>query len=293
MEVAFGAWNVIADLNNEGKDDVWGMMEEVTSDIRWAKITADILDFLVNQKGYTCIKWFVNSNEPNYTGTKGSSKNYNNTYAKWEKGVKNVRAALDKVGLTNIGIVGGDTTGFEGTNEYLTNIARRIPDQVGDYGCHLYMSNRLVDRGQMLEQVSDIYSVIKQLDPDLGVVKQANICEAGLVDGKTDDDRQSLIRTSEYAVRMADYTIQCIAGGINGIVYWDFDDAMHFMYGENVTPKEWGMFSSLSGASSGMQELRPWYHSSCLLTHMFKRGNRIYAPLQNYKNGKTILPLEV
>ena len=53
MEVAFGAWNVIADLSNGGANDVWGMMEEVTSDIRWAKITADTLDFLVKQKGYT------------------------------------------------------------------------------------------------------------------------------------------------------------------------------------------------------------------------------------------------
>ena len=283
MEVAFGAWNVIADLSNGGANDVWGMMEEVTSDIRWAKITADTLDFLVKQKGYTCIKWFVNSNEPNYSGREGSSKNYNNTYAIWEQGVKNVRNALDKQGLTNIGIVGGDTTGLSGTTEYLTNIARNIATEVGDYGCHLYLSNIDVDRGQMFTQIDQIYRTIKALDPELGKSRQANVWEAGLLDGKTPDDRQTLITEASYAVRMTDYTIQCLAGGINGVVFWDFDDAMHFMYGDNnvVTPKEWGMFSSLAGASSGMQELRPWYHSSSLLCHLFRRGNKIYSPLQN------------
>ena len=278
IDVAFGAWNVIADLKN----DVWGMMEEVTSDIRWAKITADVLDFLVHQKGYTCIKWFVNSNEPNYSGKEGSSKNYNNTYSKWEQGVINVRDALDKVGLTNIGIVGGDTTGVEGTAEYLTNIAKNIAEKVGDYGCHMYLPNRSVDEGKMFEQINEIYCTVKDLDPELGKTRQANVWEAGLLDGKTSDDRQTLIATADYAVRMVDYTLQCLAGGINGVVYWDLDDAMHFYYTETSNnPKEWGMFSTLAGAKSDMQELRPWYHSSSLLCHLFRKGNKIYTPLQN------------
>ena len=81
---------------------------------------------------------------------------------------------------------------------------------------------------------------------------------------------------------MSDYTIQCLAGGINGICYWDFDDAMHFMYVNNEqTPKEWGMFSSLAQATAEDQDLRPWFHYSCLLTHLFKKGNRVYSHLQN------------
>ena len=33
--------------------------------------------------------------------------------------------------------------------------------------------------------------------------------------------------------------------------------------------------------SADKQELRPWYHSSSLLTHLFKKGNKIYSPIQN------------
>ena len=279
IDVAFGAWNVIGDLQN----DVWGMMDDVTSDIRWAKITGDILDFLVHKKGFTCIKWFVNSNEPNYKGYQGSSKNYNNTFEKWSQGVKNVRKTLDDLGLEWIGIVGGDTTGLEGTKEYMLGIAKNIPTEVGDYGCHLYLSNKYIDQGILYTQVNDLFNEVKKYDSGLGVKRQANVWEAGLLDGKNSaTDCQETIGTVDYAVRMADYTIQCLAGGINGICYWDFDDAMHFMYVNNEqTPKEWGMFSSLAQATAEEQELRPWFHSSCLLTHLFKKGNRVYSPLQN------------
>ena len=280
IDVAFGCWNVIGDTDET--KDVWHMMDKVTSDIRWAKITADVLNFLVNQKGFSCIKWFVNSNEPNMVGEKGSSKNYNNTYLVWEQGVRNVRDALDKIGLEHIGIIGGDTTGVIGTEEYFTNIARRIPGLVADYGCHLYIGNYDIDRGQMLGQIKKIASKIKEIDQGFGTIRENNVWEAGLLDGKNLLDCQTTIRTPDYAIRIVDYTIQCLAGGMNGVVYWDFDDAMHFMYQQNTTtPKEWGMFSSLAEASSGKQELRPWYHSTSLLTHLFKKGNRVYSPEQN------------
>ena len=279
IDVAFGAWNVVADLAY----DVWGMMEDVTSDIRWAKITGEILNFLVKDKGFTCIKWFVNSNEPNYAGYEGQSKNYNNTYEKWQQGVKNVRKTLDSYGLNWIGIVGGDTTGVEGTREYLTNIAKNMPESVGDYGCHLYINNFLIDRGGLYTEVKKIYNEIQSIDKGLGKIRFANIWESGLLDGKNNaTDCQAFITSHIYGVRMGDYTLQCIAAGINGIVYWDFDDGMHFMYTNNTqTPKEWGMFSSLASATPKKQELRPWYHSSCLLTHLLKEGNKIYSPGQN------------
>ena len=50
-------------------------------------------------------------------------------------------------------VFGGDTTGFEGTEEYFTGISKNIPDLVADYGAHLYLSNIAVDRGEMMEQI--------------------------------------------------------------------------------------------------------------------------------------------
>lgn len=275
IKVAVGAWNAVGDI---GEDDVWGMIPNTTSDIRWAKMTADVMEYLVVTKGYSCIKWFVNSNEPNYLGTVDSSKNAYNTYAKWEQGVKNVRIALDAIGLAHIDIIGGDTTGFTGSAEYLPNIANNLSDIVNNYGIHMYISNYDIDNAVYYTNLKTLYEAVQDIDNKLGVTKPLIIWEAGLLDGKDNaTDCNRYIANYSYGIRMADYTIQSILAGANGVVYWDLDDAMHFMYGENgATAKEWGMFSTLATATAFKQEIRPWYHSSVLLTNLLSEGNRIY-----------------
>jgi hypothetical protein len=192
IQVAIGSWNVVGSLT----DDVWNMMDECTSDVRWAKISAYVMDYLVNKQGFTCIRWFVNGNEPNYLGVKGSSKNYNNTLAKWIQGVKNVRAALDGKGLTKIGIVGGDTTGLEGTTSYWEGIASDIPDEVSDYGAHFYLSNYYIDGGYVLESINTLNEDIHAIDSGYGTTRPLDIWESGLLDGKVaETDGNSLIKT--------------------------------------------------------------------------------------------------
>ena len=276
IEVAFGCWNVPGSL----AADEYDMFTEVTSDIRWAKMTADIIEYLVRHQGIRCIKYFVNSNEPNYTGLEGRSKNYNNTFEVWAKGVKNVRAALDERGFNDIKIVGGDTTGFDGTEEYFTGISKDkvLREQVGDYGFHVYSPNMIIDSGDLAVRIKTIYKEIKKNDKELGVTRMPHIWEAGLLDGKNvENDSNALIANYSYGLRMADYTIQTAIAGVSSVAYWDFDDGMHFIYQEDgtMTSKGWGMFSSLSTDSAAKQRLRPWYHSSCLLTNLMRRGSQI------------------
>ena len=44
---------------------------------------------------------------------------------------------------------------------------------------------------------------------------------------------------------------------------------------ETSFAKGWGMFSSLSTDSATKQRLRPWYHSSVLLTNLLRKGSKI------------------
>ena len=276
IEVAFGCWNVPGNLGA----DQYHMFDEVTSDIRWAQMTADILEYLIVKQGIRCIKYFVNSNEPNYTGVEGRSKNFNNTFEIWSKGVKNVRKALDERGFTDIKIVGGDTTGFEGTEEYFEGISnnKELREAVGDYGFHVYCPNMTIDLGDLNVQIKNVYNKTKKVDKDLGVTRMPHIWEAGLYDGKNQEtDSNAFIANFSYGLRMADYTLQCATAGVSSIVYWDFDDGMHFMYQADGTTnsKGWGMFSSLSTDSAAKQRLRPWYHSSVLLTNLMRKGSKI------------------
>ena len=278
IDVAFGCWNVPGNV----RIDEYDMMKEVTSDIRWAKMTADILEYLIVHQGIRCIKYFVNSNEPNYTGMEGRSKNYNNTFAIWAQGVKNVRRALDERGFSNIKIIGGDTTGFDGTEEYFMGISQdaSIRESVGDYGFHVYCPNMIIDTGDLAVRISDMYQKVKKNDDQLGVTRMPHIWEAGLYDGKNaETDSNALIANFSYGLRMADYTLQCAIAGVSSIVYWDFDDGMHFMPLEDGTScsKGWGMFSSLGSDSAAKQRLRPWYHSSTLLTNLMRKGSKILS----------------
>lgn len=276
IDVAFGCWNVPGSLGV----DQYDMFTEVTSDPRWATMTADIIEYLVHYQGINCIKYFVNSNEPNYSGQEGKSKNYNNNFNIWSQGVKNVRKALDDRGFTNIKIIGGDTTGFEGTDEYFTGISTNseLKEAVGDYGFHVYCPNMIIDTGDLAVRIKSIYNKIKKNDADLGVTRMPHIWEAGLYDGKNaETDSNAFIANFSYGLRMADYTLQSAIAGVNSIVYWDFDDGMHFMYlpDGSMTSKGWGMFSSLGTDSAFKQRLRPWYHSSVLLTNLMRKGSKI------------------
>lgn len=276
IDAAFGCWNVPGSL---GKDE-YNMFTKVTSDPRWATMTADILEYLIKFQGIKCIKYFVNSNEPNYSGVEGKSKNYNNTFDIWAQGVKNVRKALDDRGFNNIKIIGGDTTGFEGTTEYFNGISTNdeLKEAVGDYGFHVYCPNMIIDTGDLAVRIRDIYDKVKKNDKELGVKRIPHIWEAGLYDGKNaETDSNAYIANYSYGLRMADYTLQCAIAGVNSIVYWDFDDGMHFMYNADgtMTSKGWGMFSSLSTDSAMKQRLRPWYHSSVLLTNLMRKGSKI------------------
>ena len=276
IDVAFGCWNVPGNLGQ----DQYNMFTDVTSDPRWATMTADILEYLIKNQGIRCIKYFVNSNEPNYSGVEGRSKNFNNNFSIWAQGVKNVRKALDERGFNYIKIVGGDTTGFEGTDEYFTGISTssELKEAVGDYGFHVYCPNMIIDTGDLAVRIKAIYDKIKNNDNQLGITRMPHIWEAGLYDGKNaETDSNALIANFSYGLRMADYTLQSAIAGVSSIVYWDFDDGMHFMYASDgtMTSKGWGMFSSLGSDSASKQRLRPWYHSSTLLTNLMRKGSKI------------------
>ena len=288
--VAFGIWNVIGSANEE--EDIYHMIPNVTADPRWAEMCADLMEYLVKTKGYTCIKYFVNTNEPDYSGAKGASKNAYNTYEIWEQGVKNVRAAFDKVGLTNLDIVGGDATTKDGIEKYLTGVATNLKKEVKNYGVHLYISNYDIDNAYLQDRVMDTYTQIKKLDKN--DPKKVIIWESGLLDGKNvQTDCNAYIANFSYGIRMADYTIQCMLSKVSGIVYWDLDDAMHYMYSENgMTAKEWGMFSTLNDAPAIKQEYRPWYHSSCLLTNLFSSGSKIIEANKKIDNIRMIASID-
>ena len=302
IKVAFGVWNVIGKVDEElteitdpeEKLQKIGMIKNSVADPRWAKMNADLMEYLIKIKGYSCIRWFVNTNEPNVIGKVGSSKNAYSSFQKWATGMRNVRKAFDEIGLNDLELIGGDATRYiETEKEWMSRTAKNLSDILDNYGVHIYAKFNELSQGTFRNYVEDLIDLLHDKDDAAGKTKNLYIWESGLLWGKdSTTDCNAYIMDYAYGLCMADYTVQAIQGGVNGIVYWDLDDAMHYMYTEEgPTAKEWGMFSTLSTAPSDMQEYRPWYHSSVLLTNLLRPGNTIYGKSTGYSGVRAIATL--
>lgn len=261
IDVALGPWRSIDGVTN------------TTSDIRWAKVTARIFKE-ISDRGITSVKWFVPSNEPNYIA--------GNNYQLWANGVKNVYNEFHALGIdTMFSILGTDVSSYSDALNWADQLDSDTVNILQNYSVHLYVSDRTVDSGKLQDQVKDIVDAHQNKDSNFNK-KGLIVWESGLIDGRMDTiDSNELIDTFNYGIRMVDYTIQTILGGANGIVYWELDDAAHFLpVGGNGT---WGMFSSLGDA--WQQELRPWFHSSQLLSAIFSKGSRIYSGMNEEIEG--------
>ena len=253
IDVAIGPWRA---------RDGWF---DKTSDSRWADMTLALFQKF-EEKGYTCVKYFVPTNEPNYID--------GNTQAIWEEGVKNVYAKFKENGLAEkYKILGTDVSGFSAAVNWSNSLSSDVVSKLGSYSIHTYVSNNKIDSGKYQSSIEEVVDALKKKDSDFSN-KGLVIWECGLQDGTNDDMTESeIIDTYDYGVRMTDLTIQAMLGGVNGICYWELDDAAHFR--SNGMNTVWGMFSSLGDTYN--RTLRPWYQSSMLTLNILQKGNKVYG----------------
>lgn len=269
IRVGLGVWRPV---------DGWDMQD--SSDVRFAKIMADIAEELIVSRGYSCIFGLFLTNEPNYLP--------GNDFQKWSTGVKNTAAELAARGLSDkVSIIGPDATSYSAAITWCEDTVKNVKEHIGNYSIHMYVSDYSVDSGRFAEDIRDVVNTIEKEDKDFDK-KGLIIWESGLLDGKDPEwDTNVLIDTFGFGVRMADYTMQAIMGGASGVSFWEFDDAMHFL--ENGQMKQYGMFSSLGTAAQ--QELRPWFQSSYLLTRLFAPQSKVYGCSLNSEKDTTLRAL--
>lgn len=255
IDVAIGPWRA---------RDGW-MDAQLTSDPRWADMTLELFKQF-EKRNYTCVKWFVPTNEPNYIA--------GNNQAIWEQGVKNVYAKFEENGLNGkYQILGTDVSSYSAAIDWGNGLSDDTVSKLGTYSVHMYVTNRAIDTARYQSQIEEIVSTLRKRDSNFDE-KDLVIWESGLLDGTTEDMYEhELIDTYDYGLRVTDLALQSLLGGANGISFWELDDAAHFTpMGTNTV---WGMFSSLG--NSYKRELRPWYHSSMLTLNILRKGNKTYG----------------
>jgi hypothetical protein len=248
-------------------------------DPKWTRIVGDFLEYMLNEKKYTCIQYYNLVNEPH-----GSWSNI--TWDQWKKAIDNLSNELAKRGLTQrIKIASPD-----GDRKFTTRVLQddQLRSQTGIYDEHWYVYAWEIENGLLELYTRDQLRQIEKIDPG----KLFFLGEIGLLDDKNKNDQQLHVYDFWYGVAMADAAAQMMRGGMSGFLAWDLDDAMHYCGdgGESMNAlsdvlpadayekrKIWGFWNS-QGAEHGSPEdenLRPWYYTWSLLGRYFPPGCEI------------------
>lgn len=232
-----------------------------TDDLRNATMAAEIVSYLINTKGYTCLKYFNYTNEPNYSVEDAS-------FTKWNYGVQNLYNAFQTKGLNSqIKISGPDTSNSDG---WIHEAAIYDAPFLEIYDYHRYAWDLEIDNSSLESTIRGHRNDINSTDPN-GTSKKFIMAEAGLYNGRNLDDQQTRIRDFTYGVYMADYVAQSIRGGQSGVVLWMFDDSMHAVWknGQPTTMKTWGFWDIVNEPS-----IRHWFYPMSLYSKYFPKGSK-------------------
>ena len=235
-----------------------------TDDPKYARIIADCVKYLVEDKGFTCIQQYnmgneVNINPPGYT------------WEKWSTGIKNLYKKFEELGLREkVALVGPDGGYWQGL--WFNETLNELEDEVSVLDYHWYidkdwlLTNRVEDEMRMMRFFTSLTR------PDIPVV----FGEVGVRDGhNTHTDQHMGISKFVYGIGMADIAVQAMRAGWSAVTAWDMDDAMH--YHDTGDTKVWGFWNSV-GMKQGRpqdEEIRPWYYTWSLLSRSFPKGSEI------------------
>jgi hypothetical protein len=247
-------------------------------DPRWTFIIGDFLTYLINEKKYTCIKYYNLGNEPN------GDWMYTESFATWKTSIVNLDNELKARNLRQqVKIVGPDVAW---NNEWIKQIIadKKLVNIIDAYEVHYYATAKEIEGAGFEKEMAYYRDYISKNDPK-GKDKLFFLGEAGMLEGKSKKlDQQKMIGTFQYGVWMADYAAQSMRAGQAGMIAWALDDAMHVATRKanngdlnDYEWKEWGLWDSF-GEEKGKPEqekLRPWYNTWSLLSKYVPAGSKI------------------
>lgn len=235
-------------------------------DPKYAQISADLIEHLINDKKFTCISQFNLGNEVNMWPETIS-------WHSWSTSMKSLYSNLQKKGLSDkIALVGPDG-GYWSLlwfNETIDKLNKEV--NVIDY--HWYIVNDWL----LTNRVEDEMRVMRFFT-SLNNPKKENIFgEIGIRDGHIEIlDQQSQVGDFWYGVAMTDALVQSMRAGWSAAVAWDMDDSMHYK-DDTKHLKKWGFWNSIAEQKGNPEEanIRPWFYTWSLLSQHFTPGSKIY-----------------
>lgn len=281
----------------------WGHKNGSEIDEEWLNRSVDFLEYMIDTKGYTCIKYFTMVNEPN-----GSWSSILGNFSLWRNLINLTHEIMFNRGLLGkVQLLGPDISisrdAFTGspavTNTFVSNTVREVDAKMGSYCYHLYPANDQVENGKFLKTMI----AYKKLLP---TTKDALITELGfkyypasakgtlnqqLIDADiyAADNANLMVYESVYGIDISASIIQLLMAGYKSAVVWRLDDAMYMdVTTAGVKLTRWGFWNSLGSESFNNpddENLRPWFYPMSLLSRYFPTGSTILNVIQGDKVG--------
>lgn len=233
VPIMIGEWRSISERGFLSYDETG---KEVSWDNPiWAKMIVDCLDYLINVKGYTCIKYYNMVNEPNYYKRDHPSVSNEEVYTMWKTAIKNLRAEMIKTGdkgITDLKIVGPDV--YDGQEAWIKQTASaELKEFIDVTEIHRYAPLSEVKSGLIEKKLTTWRELAESLDPE---VKQEGfgVGEMGLA-ATGPGDCQLGTRNYDYGVDIFDYALQVTRAGMKFGSVWGFEDSMHLQATDVVT----------------------------------------------------------
>ncbi|GAA6359711.1 hypothetical protein [Bacteroides uniformis] len=248
---------------------------------------AEYVRFLIEEKGFSCIRYYNLINEPN-----GYWSATNGKYSLWARAIRFFHKKLKENKLTDkLQIIGPDVAIWSTHESWWTDsCATHLNNEIGLYDIHTYPSKSTVNSGAY----TDIIRAYKQsvpadkkivmgeigfkfVAPEDSLFQQENLRRAEAKPHASMDDSQMFVYDSMYGTDMADALFQTINAGYSGSVVWMLDDAMHSKEAPDKL-KIWGFWNIFGEEQFGSEEeeVRPWFYAWSLLTRYMPAGSRAY-----------------
>lgn len=221
-------------------------------DPKYAEIIGTYLDYLLNQRAYTCIRYFIMGNEPNYEVK---------DWERWKAGVTNVFAEVQRRGLgRHIAFAGAD---HSNAPDWHKRAVEQLQQMLGAYDVHRYAGEDELRNGGLGAYLDESWQYALRKDP-AAQGKPLIVGEAGLWVGGTGSADNPLHMSYGYGVKMGDYAVQAANAGSWAVLAWMLDDNSHVGF-------TWGMWTS---KTDGLQ-CKPWFYVWALLCKCFPAGSTI------------------
>ena len=254
-------------------------------------------DYLVNAKGYSCIKYYNIINEPNgdWSDTKGD-------YELWASIFRYFHSKMKECGLdSKVGLVGPDAAVWDPSeNWWIDKCATDLDGAVKLYDIHTYPTKENVNSGAYSKFIATYRDRVPEgsriVMAEIGMkpvpgdsLDKINHARIDKMPFASKNDSQTAVFDHYYGVDMADAAIQAMNAGFSGASAWMLDDAMHSNFNEGRGKlKIWGFWNILGEEYFGgpeQEKVREPFYAWALMDRYFPAGSTIYKVEVNAKSG--------